>query len=46
MDDSRDEEAKEVAQVIDVVPTITVDYSSNSADEASLHHVSKKEKKS
>jgi hypothetical protein len=38
---SRDEEPEEVAQIIDVSPSLAVAYPSNSADEASWGHFSR-----
>jgi hypothetical protein len=35
MDDTRDEEAKEVTEIVDVVPAIAVTYALDSADETS-----------
>jgi hypothetical protein len=41
MDSSRDKEAKKVAKIIDMVPTVAAIYASDSADEPSYRHISK-----
>jgi hypothetical protein len=43
MDSSRDEETKEGAKIIKVIPAATVVYPLHATDEASLRHVSKGE---